>query len=107
MTISAFHCSCGFAIDAAEELGDHLRDVFARDDDTGTDGRVHAEITPAGQRQPLVCACGFQAGGGPEFDDHILIVTSPPDSIGNDGEKHVPVDTSTPNRWYIPETGGE
>lgn len=99
--MSAYHCSCGFAINEADEFGDHLREVFERDDDTGTDGLVHAEVTPEGQRLPLVCACGFRSYGAPEFDDHLLIVRVPPDGIGNDGDKHVPVDPSTPNRWYI------
>lgn len=105
--MSAFHCSCGFAINDADEFGDHLRDVFSRDDETGTDGRVHAEVTPEGQRHPLVCACGFLTVGAPEFDDHILLATVPPDGVGRDGEKHVPVDPSTPDRWFIPGTGGE
>lgn len=105
--MSVYHCSCGFAIDDADELGDHLREVFGREDETGTDGRVHTEVTPEGQRQPLVCACGYHADGGREFDDHVLLAIVPPDSIGNDGEKHVPVDPSTPNRWYVPEISGE
>lgn len=105
--MSVYHCECGFAINDADEFGDHLREVFDRDDDTGIDGRVHAEVTPPGQRQPLVCACGFQSDGAPEFDDHLLLVRTPPDNIGNDGDKHVPVDPSTPLRWYIPESGGE
>ena len=105
--MSAYHCSCGFAIDDADEFGDHLREVFDRDDETGTDGRVHTEVTPEGQRQPLVCACGFRADSGPELDDHLLLVRIPPDSTGRDGEKHVPVDPSTPVRWYIPETSSE
>lgn len=106
-TVSAYHCSCGFAIDDAEEFGDHLREVFGRDDETGTDGRVHTEITPEGQRQPLVCACGYRTGSGPDFDDHILLATIPPDGIGCDGKKHVPVDTSTPVRWFVPDNSDE
>ena len=105
--MSRYHCACGFAIDEADELGDHLREVFARDDETGTDGRAHAEITPPGQARPLVCACGFQAADASEFDDHILLVCVPADGIGRDGEKHVPVDPSTPIRWYIPGASGE
>ena len=105
--MSAYHCSCGFAIDYADEFGDHLREVFGRDNDIGTDGRAHTEVTPEGQRQPLVCACGFLAADAHEFDDHILIALIPPDNIGRDGDKHVPVDPSTPDRWYIPRNSGE
>lgn len=105
--MSVYHCSCGFAINDAGEFGDHLREVFERSDETGADGRVHAEITPDGQTLPLVCACGFLAYNVPDFDDHILLLTTPPDSIGNDGEKHIPVDPSTPTRWYLPETTRE
>lgn len=105
--MSTYHCSCGFAIDEADEFGDHLREVFDRDDETGTDGLVHVEVTPVGQRQPLTCACGFPAGSGPELDDHLLLVRIPLDGIGRDGEKHVPVDPSTPRRWYISDNGDE
>lgn len=105
--MSSYHCQCGFAINDADELGDHLREVFDRPDDTGTDGRVHIEVTPPGQRQPLVCSCDFRAADPSEFDDHLLMMRIPPDNIGNDGEKHVPVDPSTPNRWYIREASGE
>jgi hypothetical protein len=102
--VSAFHCSCGFAIDDADEFGDHFRAVFDREDDTGTDGRVHIEVTPEGQRQPLVCACGFESNAR-EFDDHLLLVRIPPDNRGNDAETHVLVDTSTPVRLYFRDDG--
>lgn len=98
--MSRFHCSCGFAIDQAEEFGDHLRQAFARGDDIGTDGRVHAEL---GDARPgtQVCACGFAAVDRAELDDHLLIVFITDDSIGTDGERHVPADPSTPDRWYV------
>jgi hypothetical protein len=97
--VSAFHCQCGFAIDDADEFGDHFRAVFDREDDTGTDGRVHHETRPA-DAKPMVCACGYQAADAPEFDDHILLVLTPSDNRGNDAETHIPVDTSTPVRLY-------
>ena len=104
--MSLFHCSCGFASDDADEFGDHTRLAFARDDDIGTDGQAHADL--AGNRAPGMpkhrCACGFQTGDTPEFDDHLLMAFIPPDNIGNDGDKHVPVDTSTPIRWYVRKT---
>jgi hypothetical protein len=101
--MSAFHCSCGFASDSADEFGDHARLAFARDDDIGTDGQAHAEL--AGERAlglpQYSCVCGFQTDDTAEFDDHLLIVFIPADSIGSDGERHVPVDTSTPIRWHV------
>jgi hypothetical protein len=106
--VSAYHCSCGFAINDADEFGDHLREMFDRDDDIGTDGRVHAEVAGGDDRQQrIVCACGFAAGDAAELDDHALLVLIPPDGIGNDEGKHVPVDPSTPDRWYIGGIPGE
>ncbi len=35
--MSGFHCTCGFAVNRAEEFGDHMNHAFARDDDVGTD----------------------------------------------------------------------
>ena len=98
--MSRFHCSCGFAIDRAEEFGDHMHQVFARDDDIGTDGRIHRELADAGPAK-LVCACGFAATDTAEFDDHLLIVFITQDGIGADGGKHVPVDPATPDRWFV------
>ncbi len=100
--MSRFHCSCGFAIDQAEEFGDHLHQAFARDDDLGTDGRIHLEL--ADTRSPdHACACGFATTDLTDFDDHLLIVFITLDGIGigTDGERHVPVDPSTPDRWYV------
>jgi hypothetical protein len=101
--MSRFHCSCGFAIDLTDEFGDHLRQVFARDDDIGTDGRAHHEMGDADPIK-LVCACGFATSDTADFDDHLLMVFITSDGIGNDGVKHVPVDPSTPDRWYVRES---
>jgi hypothetical protein len=98
--MSHFHCACGFAIDLSEEFGDHLHQVFARDDDIGTDGRVHCELANADAAK-YVCACGFATTDRAEFDDHLLIVFITPDGIGTDGERHVPEDPSTPDRWHV------
>ena len=107
--MSLFHCSCGFARDDADELGDHTRLAFARDDDIGADGQAHADL--ADERAPStpkhICACGFQTDDTPEFDDHLLIAFIPPDNIGSDGDKHVPADTATPIRWYVRKTVDE
>lgn len=110
--MSRYHCSCGFAINDPAEFGDHYRLAFAPDDDTGTDGRVHVELADDHARNtgcypdtvPLprhVCACGFATDNTPEFDDHLLIAFIPPNGIGTDADKHVPLDPSTPDRWYV------
>jgi hypothetical protein len=101
--MSKFHCSCGFAIDLAEEFGDHMRQAFARDDDIGADGQVHGELAEAGSTG-LVCVCGFATTDTTDFDDHLLIVFITPDGIGTDDVKHVPVDPSTPDRWQVRES---
>ncbi len=100
--MSQFHCTCGFAIDLADEFGDHMHQVFTRDDDMGTDGRIHHELADASPTK-LACACDFATPDMTEFDDHLLIVFITPDGIGTDGEKHVPVDPSTPDRWFVQE----
>lgn len=97
--MSAFHCSCGFAIDDAEAFADHLGWVFDRDDDIGIDGIRHAEVSHNNPPAHL-CACGFTAANPVDFNDHLLIVVIPTDGIGLDGKKHVPVETATPGRWY-------
>jgi hypothetical protein len=54
-------CSCGFteAAGADETLTDHLLEVFAAEDGTAADGRVHLEGEVS-----LFCMCG--AGGSVE-----------------------------------------
>jgi hypothetical protein len=105
--MSRYHCSCGFVINDPEEFGDHYRLVFAPDDDTGTDGRVHAELVGDHARATgpypdtvslprHVCACGFATDDTPEFDDHLLTAFITPDGIGNDGDEHMPLEPSTP-----------
>ena len=109
--MSRFHCSCGFAIDDADEFGDHIRLAFTRDDDIGTDGQVHADLAGGSRRShgspQHVCACGFPSDDTPEFDDHLLIMFVTPDGVDTDGKRHVPVDTSTPDRWYVRKPYGD
>jgi hypothetical protein len=100
--MSQFHCSCGFAIDLADEFADHMHQVFARDNDMGTDGRIHHELADEDSTR-LACACGFATGDRADFDDHLLIVFITSDGIGNDGVKHVLIDPSTPDRWSVRE----
>jgi hypothetical protein len=97
--MSAFHCSCGFAIDDAEAFADHLGWVFDRDDDIGIDGHSHTEIKSP-KASGHLCACGISADDAHEFNDHLLFVVIPLDGIGIDGNRHVPVDTATPHSWY-------
>ncbi len=98
--MSRFHCAYGFAINQAEEFGDHMHHAFARDDDIGTDGHVHRELADSDQAQH-VCACGFATSDTAEFDDHMLMVFITADGIGTDGERHVPADPSTPDLWWV------
>jgi hypothetical protein len=98
--MSLFHCSCGFAVDDADEFGDHIRLVFARDDDIGTDGQGHVDLL-GGAVGCHECACGLTTTDTPEFDDHLLIMFVTPDGIDIDGQRHVPVETSTPERWFV------
>jgi hypothetical protein len=47
-TVSSTACSCGEAFAMAEELDDHFGEVFIPLDDTGLDGKQHAEVlTPS------------------------------------------------------------
>jgi hypothetical protein len=111
--VSLFHCSCGFAIDDADELGDHFRGVFTPDDDTHASGRVHVELTDDAARLAgfpaagHVCSCGFAADDASEFDDHFLLVFTPPDHIGTDGSRHSLIDPATPARWHVARDEGE
>lgn len=97
--MSAFHCSCGFAIDDAESFADHFGWVFDRDDDIGIDGNRHVEIGFANSSGHH-CTCGFASTDAIEFNDHLLLMVIPIDGIGIDGGRHVPVDMASPHNWY-------
>lgn len=90
-------CSCGFVAEDADNLQDHLLDVFALEVDRGNDGRIHAEvITPPDSGQPRhVCTCGFASDVITDFDDHMLLVFTTPDHVGDDGRKHIVVDQAS------------
>ena len=111
--MSLFHCSCGFAIDDPDELGDHFREVFTPEDDTGTDGRVHVELADDSAERAgssvagLTCPCGLVTGDASEFDDHFLLAFVPADHIGTDGRRHSVVDPATPDRWHVARSGDE
>jgi hypothetical protein len=94
-------CSCGYVPNDADDLGDHLLEMFIPEDAIGADGCVHDEIAfdrvcavgifPEGKRVPLLaCFCGFATDEMPKFDDHVLAMFLTPDRVGVDGDKHVP-----------------
>ena len=89
--MAGIRCSCGFAEDEAEgfTIGDHLYEMFAPDDDKGTDGRYHLEGEP-----DLTCFCGLAAATAAQLDAHFLAVFTPDDAIGRDGKKHQRVEVS-------------
>jgi hypothetical protein len=72
--LSLFHCACGHATDDPESFADHLGWVFDRDDDIGTDGYPHAEVTHPGPPAHL-CACGYTTNDAADFNDHLLCAT--------------------------------
>jgi hypothetical protein len=84
----ATQCACGFIANEADDqtIADHLLEVFAPEDDKGTDGRVHLE----GERS-LTCLCGLVAASSEELDAHFVAVFTPADEMGRDGKKHHPV----------------
>jgi hypothetical protein len=43
-TVSSTACSCGETFVTAEDLDDHFGEVFIPADDTGLDGKPHAEV---------------------------------------------------------------
>jgi hypothetical protein len=97
--MSLFHCACGHAADDPESFADHLGWVFDRDDDIGTDGATHAEVTQPGAPAHR-CSCGYSTSDAADFNDHLLFMVIPADSIGADGTRHALVDPTTPRHWY-------
>jgi hypothetical protein len=65
-----------------ELTGDHLREVFTPEDDTGPDGKVHLE-----GEADLFCMCGI-GGSADKRDSHFLEVFTSADSVGRDGVEH-------------------
>jgi len=83
--MNSTQCTCGFTEDKAgdQTIGDHLFEVFAPEDDKGSDGLVHVE-----GRQKLACFCGLAAATTDELDAHLLAQFTPDDAIGRDGKEH-------------------
>ena len=86
------HCCCGYASASADDLADHLAEMFTPDDDAAVDGQRHAEAaggtpwpaTPVGWR----CLCGFEAPDIAQLDAHLLAAFTPGDAVGRDGNRH-------------------
>lgn len=85
-------CLCGYGAASAEDLGDHLAEMFTPDDDTAPDGQTHAEAahdTASDTANPgLSCLCGFTGHSIADLDEHFARAFTPADRIGRDGGKH-------------------
>jgi len=104
--MSLFQCLCGFAHDDPDEFGDHFRFAFMRDDDTGTDGLTHTEITTPDDTSN-VCSCGYATDEPRELDDHFLLVFTPLDAVGADGLRHVLADHASAERFRVTGLGSQ
>lgn len=82
-------CECGYQADSADDLTDHLLEIFAPDKDTGVDGLPHAEAAQDCPRDDgiLTCLCGY-AGMIEALDEHFLRMFTPADGTGSDGLAH-------------------
>lgn len=90
---AARQCACGYAGAGADDLLDHLLEVFTPDDDRAPDGVIHAEAAAAGggggkRSCSFVCLCGAEASGIREMDSHFLAAFVPPGGIAADGRQH-------------------
>jgi hypothetical protein len=86
---SGYQCACGHPAASADELAEHLGEMFIPADDMASDGQRHAELhRPATDATLWECACGFTTVDMPAFDAHLLAIFTPPDGIGADGRHH-------------------
>jgi hypothetical protein len=87
-------CACGYQAADAEELGDHLMEMFTPADDRDASGTVHAEVSRdrADFTSPYRCVCGHLETQTAGLDRHLLEVFSPADRIGLDGRVRAPAD---------------
>jgi hypothetical protein len=87
-----YHCYCGYAAASADDLTDHLAEMFTPDGDAAADGQRHAEAaddTPWPALPPTRrCLCGFEAGDIAQLDVHLLTAFTPADAVGRDGNRH-------------------
>ena len=123
-------CTCGYEATSAEDLRDHLREIFTPDDDRAPDGQLHSEAAGDPARDPaaastargtgsrpgrpgtadnsraLACLCGYAASGIADLDAHLADVFTPADRVGRDGLRHVPAAASLIGhalRWELEE----
>lgn len=86
-------CLCGYAAADANDLTDHLAEMFTPGDDVAGDGQRHAEAASGASRPatpaPWKCLCGFEAAGIAQLDAHLLTAFTPGDAVGRDGNRHV------------------
>ena len=84
-----YPCTCGYEAAEAEELGDHLAEMFTPADDRDARGITHAEVARDRAAPPAyTCLCGHAAGDRAALDAHLLGVFTPPSGIGHDGLAH-------------------
>ena len=85
--MTGHRCCCGFSARDATDLTDHLGEMYLPADDTGIDGKAHAETVPG------TCLCGLAAADTAELDAHLLAAFTPAHGIGHDGRRHVAAST--------------
>jgi len=82
-------CTCGYEAAEAEELGDHLAEMFTPTDDRDARGITHAEVARDRSAPPAyTCLCGHAAGERAALDAHLLGAFTPASGIGHDGLAH-------------------
>jgi hypothetical protein len=82
-------CACGHLAASADELAEHLGEMFIPADDVASDGQRHAELfRPDADGTLWVCTCGFTSVEMRAFDTHLLAIFIPADAIGADGRRH-------------------
>jgi hypothetical protein len=89
-------CTCGYDATSAEDLRDHMAEMFTPDDDRAPDGQLHAQ---AANSRSIACLCGYQASGVAELDAHLADMFTPADRVGRDGFRHLP---ASPAPWWTP-----
>jgi hypothetical protein len=84
-------CLCGYEATSDEDLSDHLAEVFMPDDDRGSDGVAHAELSRPGSDSTVwECLCGLTTIEVASLDAHLAQAFTPEDRTGSDGTRHAP-----------------
>jgi len=82
-------CTCGHEAAEADEIGDHLAEMFTPADDRDARGITHAEVARDRSAPPAyTCLCGHAAGDRAALDAHLLGVFTPASGVGHDGRAH-------------------